>query len=148
MTAPQQQDRDPERMSWLRTYYQVAHSDTRWTKEQGWRVVNWTLLLYGAILGIAKFLLPKIAQITFIFVDAGVLLVAIIFLVDLHLSAAALRRSATRIEDEIPDASLLERRTHDTYHFLYLGIQLVIVVTAFVLVTAAHLHMGSGNVAA
>jgi hypothetical protein len=135
-------------MSWLRTFYQLVHSDTRWTKEQGWRVVNWTLLLYGAILGIAKFLLPTLPQITFVLVDGGVLLVAIIYLVDLHLSAAALRRSATRIEGEIPEASLLERRTHDTYHFLYLGIQLVVVVAAFVLVTAAHLLIGSGNVAA
>lgn len=150
MMMSQQEKEDPDQASWLRTLYQIAHSDTRWTKEQGWRVVNWTLLLYGAVLGTAKYLLPKLSSTVFIFVDMGVLIVALIYLVKLHLSAAGTRRTAARIEDRIPPdvVTLLERRTQDTYHNFYLGIELAVVVVAFILVAAAHLHLASTNVAA
>jgi len=144
-----QNNHDPEVASWLRSLYQLAHSDIRWMKEQGWRVVNWALLLYGAVLGIARFFLPQTPPWLFISVDVGILLVAIWYLVDLHLSGVSTRQTSARIEAQIPErAKLWEPRTHDPNHVLYLGIQLAIVVVSFVLLVAAHLWLACNNVAA
>lgn len=144
-----QNNLDPEVVPWLRSLYQLAHSDLRWMKEQGWRVVNWALLLYGAVLGIAKFFFPQTAPITFILVDGGILLLAIYYLVDLYLSEVSTRKTTERIEAQIPEgARLWEARSHDPNHVLYLYIRLSVVVVSFVLVVVAHLWLACSNVAA
>lgn len=130
---------DKEKGSWLRTLYQTAHSDIRWAKEQGWRVVNWALLLFAALLAIARYPLSSVPATAFAAVDALVLLVAMVFLVELHLWAAATRRTAAKIEKEIGDlVTLLERRAEDRNHYFYLVIQLLVVIAAFVLAVIAH----------
>ena len=113
-STPEQSDMRSERSSWLRTLYQIAHSDTRWAKEQGWRVVNWTLLLFGALLGLAKYLNPQISPIAFSFIYAVILIAAIIYLVELHCWAKDTRSTSARIEEEIPDVEgILITRTYD-----------------------------------
>ncbi len=148
MSTPQREDRDPERTSWLRTLYQVSHSDIRWAKEQGWRIVNWTLLLFSALLGLAKYLHPQISPITFAYVDAVIVIVAIVYLAELHIWAAGTRRTAAKIEDEIADVTtILERRSHDRNHLFYLGVQLLVVVGACILVVTAHIYLACTSIA-
>lgn len=130
--------------NWLKTFYQIAHSDTRWAKEQGWRVVNWALLLFGALLSIHKYFVPDVSLLLFVAVDAVVLLLAIFFLCHLHSWASSTRRTAEKIENKIPNVdSILERQSHDKGNWLYLGMQLLVVVISFFLVIFVHLHMCS-----
>ena len=144
-----QNNQDQEVVSWLRSLYQLAHSDLRWMKEQGWRVVNWALLLYGAVLGIAKYFLPQTTPIIFILVDVGILLLAIYYIDNLYHSEVSTRETTTCIGEQIPKkARLWEARSHDPNHVLYLYIRLSVVVVSFVLVVVAHLWLVCSNVAA
>lgn len=112
MTASQITPEPQERGAWLRTLYQLTHSDTRWAKEQGWRVVNWTLLLFGALLAIAKWLAPDFSLSAFVIANLFLLAVGIYYLVNLHCWALSNRKSAEQLEAQIPEdvASLLDRR--------------------------------------
>jgi len=127
--------------AWLRTLYQIAHSDTRWAKEQGWRVVNWTLLLFGALLAIAHLLMPHFSIIAFVIAGVFVLAVGICYLVDLHRWALRTRGNAERLEAQIPEdiASLLDRRAPGEKHLPYLLVQLGIVTVAFVFALLVHI---------
>ncbi|MEK7815586.1 MAG: hypothetical protein AAB294_02060 [Pseudomonadota bacterium] len=136
-TTPEPQ----ERGAWLRTLYQLTHSDTRWAKEQGWRVVNWTLLLFGALLAIAHLLAPHFSLCAFVIAGLFLLAVGIYYLVGLHCWALSNRRSAEQLEAQIPKdvVSLLDRRAPGEKHLPYLLVQVGIVTVAFVLVLAVHI---------
>ena len=139
MAAPQEELEDHERASWLRTLYQVAHSDTRWAKEQSWRVINWTLLLFGGLLGIARLLRPHVSITAFLIATVPVLVVAVFYLIGLHRWALSTRGTAERIEAQIPDiASVLDRRRPGAKHYFYLTVQLAVVFVAFVFSVLAH----------
>lgn len=131
---------DSETNSWLRTLYEITHSDTRWAKEQGWQVVNWTLLLFGAVLGIQQ-IVPALPLYAFLVADTAIVLVASFYLLDLHWWTSGMRRTADRIENEIPNAStLLERRAHDRNHYKYLVVQFLVVGGGLIFVVMAHLY--------
>ncbi len=139
MAAPQEELENRERASWLRTLYQIAHSDTRWAKEQGWRVVNWTLLLFGGLFGIAHLLRPHVSVTAFLIASVLVLVVAVFYLIGLHRWALSTRGTAERIEAQIPDiASVLDRRCPGEKHLFYLTVQLAVVLVAFVFAVLAH----------
>ena len=143
MPKSERQDRGSESGSWLRTLYQHSRSDTIWAKEQGWRVVNWALVLFGANLSAQRYIISDIVSpVIFVLIDAGILLAAILYIVDLHCSANYSRRLAARIEEKIPEVTaLLEPPGHGQNRFFYLGIQFAVIVTAFVLVVLAHYHV-------
>lgn len=130
-----------ERGAWLRTLYQLTHSDTRWAKEQGWRVVNWTLLLFGALLAIAKWPAPYFSLCAFVIANLFLLAVGIYYLLDLHCWTQSNRKSAEQLEAQIPEdvLSLLDRRAPGEKHLPYLLIQVGIVFVAFILVLLAHI---------
>ena len=140
--AASQADLEPrERAAWLRMLYQIAHSDIRWAKEQGWRVVNWTLLLYGALLGTAHLLTPHFSITAFVIAGVFVLAVGTYCLVDLHRWALRTRGNAERLEAHIPEdiTALLDRRAPGEKHLPYLLVQLGIVIVAFVLALLVHI---------
>ena len=133
MDTNQQEKFDPESASWLRTMYQTSHSDTRWAKEQAWRVVNWTLVLFFGLLSIAEYV--KLSVPLFFISEVFLLAMAIIYLCELHDSARNTRQTSARIENLIPDIKrLLELRTCDKDHKLYLVTQMLVVIGAFVFV--------------
>jgi len=137
----EQKNKDPDTTSWFQTFYQIAHSDTRWAKEQGWQVVNWTLLLFGALLGIQK-LVPNLPLCAFLVADVVVVLVAGFYLIDLQWWSSGMRRTADKIENLIPNvASILERRIRDRNHYKYLAIQFLIIVGALSFVVLAHFYL-------
>jgi len=141
VTPSEQKNGDPDTTGWLQTFYQIAHSDTRWAKEQGWKVVNWALLLFGALLGIQQYFVPNVSSFVFPVVDTAVLLIAIFFLLDLHSWASSTRRTAEKIENKIPNVdSILERPDYDKNNRFYLGMQILVVVVAFFLVVMVHLY--------
>ena len=140
MTPTEQKHGDSETTSWLQTFYQIAHSDTRWAKEQGWRVVNWALLLFDALLVVQQYLSANVSPLVFAAIDAGVLLVAIFYLFDLQSWASSTRRTAEKIENKIPEVStVLERRAYDKDNKFFMGVQFIVIFVAFFLVLMAHL---------
>ena len=136
---------DDDRGSWLRTLYQIAHSDTRWAKEQSWRVVYWSLLLFAALLAIFKYLVHGVADgffigITFIGITIAIPVMAYLSLLDLHRSAGGTRRTTDKIQkDEIKELSsrFLDPRQTDLEHYLYLIMQVVVLVVAAALTILA-----------
>lgn len=139
--SSEQNNKDPETTSWLQALYQIAHSDTRWAKEQGWQVVNWTLLLFGALLGIQK-LIPALPLCAIFVADAAVTLVAVFYLIDLQWWSSGMRRTADKIEEQIPNAaSILERRIRDRNHYKYLVIQFLVIVGALGFVVLAQCYL-------
>jgi hypothetical protein len=125
------------RSDWLRLFYQLAHSDIRWAKEQGWRVVNWALLLFGASLALYKFL-EDVSLWAFALLDAVVAVIAIVYLVDLHLFAAGNRETGSRIQSQVPGINgILSHRRWDRDHVAYLVVKISIVVISLVLTVLA-----------
>lgn len=127
-----------EEASWLQTFYQIAHSDTRWAKEQGWRVVRWTVLLFGAVLGIQKYHVSNVPSFVFSSIDAVVLLIAIYYLRSLDRWMESTRSTTDEIEARIyPISSILRRRSHPSFSVF----QCAVIVVAFFLVVLAHYHL-------
>ncbi len=126
---------DDYRGSWLRTLYQIAHSDTRWAKEQSWRVVYWSLLLFAAELAIFKYLVHGVADGFFIGITIVIPVMAFLSLLDLRRSAGGTRRTMDKIQkDEIKElSSFLDLRQTDLEHDLHL------IMRVFMLVVAAGL---------
>ena len=143
MNQTPNRQRDDDRSSWLRTLYQIAHSDTRWAKEQGWRVVNWSLLLFAALLAVSKYVLAEVSWIAFGVIAVLVVVVAIIFLLDLSQFGAGTRRTSSQIQKEIPDASeILDQRSGDRDQTFYLTIQIVVLIVALALTWLALAFVG------
>lgn len=139
MKSSRRKSGNSEEASWLRTFYQVAHSDTRWAKEQGWRAVKWTVLLFGAALGIQKYLTSNVPSIVFPLIDIAVLSVAILYLRDLHHWMVSTSRTTDKIEAQIhPISSILERHRSNHNHLSFLVVQYAVIIIAFVLVVLAH----------
>lgn len=125
---------DGERGSWLRTLYETAHAEIRWSKEQGWRVVNWALVLFGGLIAVAKLLQPT-PWYYFAAFALLVLLAAFFFVDELHDSAALARGNADGIEKQIPGAAEFLRRGGESQdHRFYFYVQLVILAMGFLLV--------------
>ena len=137
MADPLPESEKKTRLDWLRLLYQLAHSDIRWAKEQGWRVVNWALLLFGASLALYKFLLDTPLWV-FALLDAGIAVIAILYLVDLHQFAAVNRETGSRIQAQVPEVDgILSHRKLDRDHVAYLVVKLVVVVVSLVLTVLA-----------
>jgi len=130
-SPPGRQD-DADRGSWLRTLYQVAHSDTRWAKEQSWRVVYWSLLLFAAELAIFKYLGPGGHVKVFIALTITILFVGIISLYDLRQSVAGTRHTTDKIQrDEFRELSrFLDLRSASLGDTFYLLVQLGVLLIA------------------
>lgn len=142
MTNPAPGNDRNDRAAWLRMLYQVAHSDTRWAKEQSWRVVNWGLLLFAANLGIYKFLLEQVSPTVFALLDALVAVIAVLILLDLHRSASGTRATTSKIQAQIPDIDgILDRREVDREHVAYFGVQVAVVVVSLVLAVLALVYV-------
>lgn len=122
-----------ERGSWLRTFYETAQAEIRWSKEQGWRVVNWALVLFGGLIAVARILEP-VPWYYFAALALLVLLAAFFFVDDLHDSAALARDNAGRIEREIPGVAELLRHDGGGDHRLHFYVQLIILAMGFLLV--------------
>lgn len=107
-------------------------------------MVNWTLLLFGGLLGIGRLLRPHVSVTAFLIASVLVLVVAVFYLIGLHRWALSTRGTAERIEAQIPNiASVLDRRRPGEKH-IFLTVQLAVVLVAFVFVVLAHV---SANVA-
>ena len=125
------------RLDWLRLLYQLAHSDIRWAKEQGWRVVNWALLLFAASLGLYKFL-HDVSLWVFALLDAGIGVIAILYLADLHQFAAVSRDTGSRIQAHMPKIDdILTHRAWDRNHVAYFVVKVTVVVVSLVLTVLA-----------
>ena len=133
--------RGPDRDAWLRTWYQLAHADVRWAKEQGWRVVNWGLLILGALVAVAKYASAQASPIVFSLIGAAVVIVAIAWLVDLHRFAEYGRRTCAdtckEIKWEVPGGV-----TTGAEHMIYLMIKIAVLVVALVLFAVLIVQLG------
>ena len=133
-TPSTEQEVPPE---WLRLLYQLAHSDIRWAKEQGWRVVNWALLLYAANLGLHR-LLKDVPTTSFALLDAAIGVIAVVYLADLHHFASGTRASAFMIQAQIPGVGgFLQHRQSDRNHVAYFVVQVAVVIVSLVLAVLA-----------
>lgn len=122
-----------ERGSWLPTLYEIAHAEIRWAKEQGWRVVNWALVLFGGLIAVAKLLQPT-PWYYFAALALLVLLAGYFFVDDLHESAASARGNADRIEKRIPGAAeLLQVHDGNQDHRFHFYVQLILLAMGFLL---------------
>lgn len=122
-----------ESRSWLPKLYEIAHAEIRWAKELGWRVVNWTLVLFGGLIAVAKLLQPT-PWYYFAALALVVLLAAYFFVDDLHESAASARGNAERIEKRIPGAAeFLQVHGGNADHRFHFYVQLVILAMGFLL---------------
>jgi len=145
-SPPGRQD-DAYRGPWLRTLYQVAHSDTRWAKEQSWRVVYWSLLLFAAVLAISKYLVHGVPSKVFITLSGAftimILVVAILFLRDLRQFVAGTRHTTDQIQkDEIRELSrFLDLRPALRGDTFYWRVQLCVLCFAAVLTISALLYI-------
>jgi hypothetical protein len=137
MAEPMNEPEKKTRSDWLRLLYQLAHSDIRWAKEQGWRVVNWALLLFGASLALHKFLLSASLWV-FALLDAVIAVIAVLYLVDLHQFAVVSRETGSRIQGEVPEiGGVLSHRKWDRDHVAYLVVKIAVVVVSLVLTVLA-----------
>lgn len=110
---------------WRKTWFENAHSEIRWSKEQGWRALEGSVLLLAGIAAASVSLsgLPVIAIV--LMVSAVVVLVAW-YMVDLHRSAAKSRKWCDDIVPTRPGPA----RTFDPDHRFYLLTRIAVVLVA------------------
>lgn len=110
---------------WRKTWFENAHAEVRWSKEQGWRVLEGSVLLLGGIVAASL----SISEFSVVWVAVMVVVVvgfAILYMVDLHRSANKSRRWCAEILPNGPGPA----RTFDRDHLFYLLGRIVIVLVA------------------
>lgn len=149
MANPTHDPLDAEQAAWHRALYGLAHSDIRWSKEQGWRVVNWALLLYAAVVAFFRYWPSHIAVWSY-FLAPLVALVAIAFEWHLHSFAKEARGTIRNIRPKIPHGSdVLGTCVEDSDHPLYLAVQVLLILAGLALTLLALTWLATpGRVAA
>lgn len=111
---------------WRRTWFQNAHSDMRWAKEQGWRALQWILLLLAGMTA-AQSQLPALPKALF---EALIVLSGVIgawYLWDLHKFGQSSRDTAEGLVKDVPGRDdYLPRRSKDPHHVRLLIVRLII----------------------
>jgi len=132
----------PDADTWLLTLYELSHSDVRWAKEQGWRAVNWAFLLFGALVPLAKILLPQVHLMAFATLVFMLAVLAIGYLTELHLFAAESRRRYVEIQRRVMmDSKLSGVQSSGSLYLGHLAVQLVAVDVGAVAVLLALLYL-------
>lgn len=123
---------EPDDGQWLRVWYQTERANVQWAKEQGWRSLQWVVILFVAIAAAADRLTHL--WIYYFFGTAVVVgAVAIMHQIDLHRSAKESRETSERIVSTVPHlVRYLPERSKAQHHFTYLVIQLTIIAAAFI----------------
>ena len=127
---------------WRRTWFQNAHSDMRWAKEQGWKALQWIILLQAAATA-AQSQLGNLDVRVFQGSVAGIGAVGVWYLIDLHLFGRSSRRTAEGLLIAVPGRDkYLPRRTKDRHHVGLLVVRIVITVasTVFALLVILQHH--------
>jgi hypothetical protein len=139
MPEPVKQPVPPvDRDTWLRTLYQLAHANINWDKEQGWRVVGWSLALLGGLIAIYRSPLSKSHVWPFAVLVAVLVIVAIWYLARLNKAAQLARATAVRIESTLPHEILpLGERSTAGAQRIFLILQVLLLVVAGILTVIA-----------
>jgi hypothetical protein len=94
---------DSEGTKWLHELYQIAHSDTRWAKEQGWRVVGGVFAICAGFLAFSKDAKDPAAlsglQIEVLFLALAV--AGVTYVISLHCGAASARALSKSINAQV-----------------------------------------------
>ena len=128
-------DGDPsgtDQREWLSELYQLAHSDVRWAKEQGWRIASWTFALLAAILALYRDPFSHAPVCYFAIMVAAIVISAGCFLFDLDSFAREARTKSDSIETAMPERmkTILPKRDAYPNHASYLVVQLVSLLIA------------------
>ena len=114
---------------WVKMWYQLAHSDIRWAKEQGWRALQWTIVLLVALVVAAK-QIESMPRWAFVILILLVGFIALWYQLDLHQFAKRSRDFANKLRENIP-LPVPERKA-DPNHWVYLFIRIIAIVGAVV----------------
>ena len=110
--------------------WQQLVSDVRWAKEQGWKVLQWTVLLQAAIYA-ASTQIGEVPVWVYFVLTLIVAFAASAYLIDLHIFAKKSRTEAlTVLPDYVPWGHSRKRG----HHAPYLSLQLAVVVGATIIV--------------
>jgi len=122
---------DPKQDPWLHTVYEVSNSDTRWAKEQAWRVINWSFLLLAALIPIAKILVSHVPLWSFTVVGLALVSFSWLELVRLYRFADQARARCNDIQTRVRiDPLLVGTPTKQSVHRSYLIVQCAAVLLA------------------
>jgi len=115
--------------SWWVTFYQLAHSDTRWAKDQAWRTIGIAFALFSAILALYKYPFRDAAVGAFQLIALLVAILAAAHICLLHHFAKESRGITDAIREELgePIMKVLPARGSDPNHLLYLILHLGVV---------------------
>lgn len=122
---------------WHKIWFQHAHSDSRWAKEQGWKVSQWTVVLIAGLVAAGRQLTTVPVEVWFmalVLIEAF----AIWYLLDLHRFGKTSRDTSERLlkkPDELKAwrEDLLPKREKDPHHYTHLVARIVVVVAAGVI---------------
>ena len=134
----ERQDRDKERIDalrtepsddWVKILWQHLQSDIRWAKEQGWRSLQWVLLLLAALATTAT-KIPSWILIPAAFI-VGV--VGVYYQCDLHEFAKRARTPSDKILNHVRGRQLFPEPNGDPDHcrFLVIRVGLILVAVSF-----------------
>jgi hypothetical protein len=138
--APAEED---SRSEWEIAGYQEALADIRWAKERMGEIVQWAVILLGALTAVAR---TVSAFGSCSFVTFGVLVsgCAIWWLIDLHLFARKTRDRVDSLLERAP-AVMRPKRPRDRNHVKYLAIQSIVIVIACAVAVVAILTAPAGD---
>lgn len=127
-------DSDAER-AWFLTVYELAVADTRWAKEQSWRVVQWLFALFGAVLTLYRYPFARAEPWSFAVIVLTLGAVSAFYLWQLHAFAASARVKSSKIDQSMPSGvrKILGERGRDPSHTTLLVVQLAALVLSCVL---------------
>ncbi len=118
---------------WAKIWFQNAHSDMRWAKEQSWRALQWAVVLFAALAAAAS-KLPDLPTTLFVILALCVAIIAIYYLLDLHWFGRRSRETSERLVREIPGrAEFLPKRHTDPHHYALFVVRIAVVIAALVM---------------
>jgi hypothetical protein len=121
---------------WVKIWYQTAHSDIRWAKEQGWRALQWTVVLLAGLVAAAR-QIGSIPQQVFLILIFTVAAFAIFYQADLHKFAKHSRSITEGVLKKVPGRKEnLPKRKFDPDHRLYLIVRIAVILGAAVFAVA------------
>jgi hypothetical protein len=115
---------------WKKLLVELAWSDIRWAKEQGWKVLQWSIVLLAAVYAASRQLQDIPVGVYILFVVA-IGFIAVWYLVDLHTFAKDSRDRFRTLAEGVSELSdVLSPSGFDPDHKLYLAVQILVVSAA------------------
>lgn len=116
---------------WSRQKATILHSDIRWAKDQGWRSLQWVILLQAAVYA-AETRIGWLGEVAYVILACVVFALGLLYQIDLYRFA---EKSRARFRATVPPewkADAAERERHE----YYLVFQILVVAVATLLTLA------------